>query len=84
MVQRSESGVIRALNHFNKAAKGDLVRRLACTQAQPESAAQFVDWATENGLEMRLGSDSAELILVTDLRAGGARSQAQRSALRAG
>lgn len=84
VVQRSEIGVIRALNHFNKAAKGDLVRRLARTQAQPESAAQFVDWATENGLEMRLGSDSAELILVTDLHAGGARSQAQRSALRAG
>ena len=84
VVQRSESGAVRALNHFNKAAKGDLVRRLARTQAEPESATQFVDWATANGLDVRLGGSSTELILVTDLHTSGARSNAQRSARRSG
>lgn len=54
---RDANGVTRALNHFNKAAKGDLVRRLAVSLAQPASAAEFAAWAHSQNLELLLASD---------------------------
>lgn len=84
VAQRSEDGTVKALNHFNKAAKGDLVRRLAHSQARLESADQFADWATANGLEVHRGDNSNELILVIDLQVGVTGSNPQASARRSG
>lgn len=69
VVQRAEDGRVRALNHFNKAAKGDLVRRLARSAPRIGSAAELIDWAGDEGLEMLLGDDGAALVLVTELGA---------------
>ena len=84
VTQRSADGTVKALNHFNKAAKGDLVRRLARSQARLENANQLADWATANGLEVHLGDNSNELILVTDLQVGTTGTNPQASARRSG
>lgn len=69
VVQRGPSGEVRALNHFNKAAKGDLVRRLAISGPTIRNAAEFIDWADAEGLEVTSGPSSGELTLVTTLGA---------------
>ncbi|MCA0379871.1 MAG: peroxide stress protein YaaA [Actinobacteria bacterium] len=67
VVQRGPDGAVRALNHFNKAAKGDLVRRLAISGAEVSTPTEFVDWATAEGLEVEGDPETAELVLVTEL-----------------
>lgn len=67
--QRSDDGRVRALNHFNKAAKGDLVRRLASSLAQPTSAAELGAWAADEGLEIVSGPTAHECTLITSLGA---------------
>ena len=67
VVQRTEDGQTRALNHFNKAAKGHLVRQLAETQAQPTTREELVEWAAQNGLEMLLDETNSSVTLVTEL-----------------
>ena len=47
---------MRALNHFNKHAKGALVRRLAIERPRVASRAGFVRWADAAGLRVREGS----------------------------
>ncbi|MGK0714708.1 YaaA family protein [Leucobacter sp. W1153] len=84
IAQRSEGGEVQALNHFNKAAKGDLVRRLANTRPELESAQEFISWAAANGLEVRSDSVTRELILITDFRVGSAGSRMQRTTQRSG
>lgn len=42
----------RALNHFNKHAKGVLVRRLAETGADADSRADLLAWAVEHGVAL--------------------------------
>ena len=78
VVQRAADGTTRALNHFNKAAKGDLVRRLAETGAELSSADDLVSWGAAHGLDLSVSvaadsdADSGrggELTLVTDLGA---------------
>lgn len=69
IVQRNEHGEVRALNHFNKAAKGYLVRKLAETRASVHSAAELLDWAKGQDLEMIMSEESAEITLVTTLGA---------------
>ncbi len=76
VVQRGTDGTVRALNHFNKAAKGDLVRRLATTLAgsetgagAPATPAELLMWAEEHGVELRLDDARRELVLVTELGA---------------
>lgn len=56
-------GIVRALNHFNKHAKGDLVRRLAQERPRVGSADGFARWATVTGLVVRYGAPG-ELELV--------------------
>lgn len=73
VVQRAEGGATRALNHFNKAAKGDLVRRLAASRATIESADDLLRWGVGAGLELSLDSSATELTLVTDLGAPASR-----------
>ena len=65
VVARSDDGEVRALNHFNKAAKGDLVRRLAVSAPTLESREDFLAWAEEAGLEISEGADNDVLRLVT-------------------
>jgi cytoplasmic iron level regulating protein YaaA (DUF328/UPF0246 family) len=49
-------GVSRALNHFNKHAKGDLVRRLALSRPRVGSLRAFRRWAESAGLSVRDGA----------------------------
>jgi hypothetical protein len=67
VVQRGPDGAVRALNHFNKAAKGDLVRRLASSGADISGPDEFMAWAESAGLEITASNDAAELLLVTEL-----------------
>lgn len=52
VLTRNESGEVRALNHFNKAAKGALVKLLAQTYAQCETISDFKRIANDNDLEI--------------------------------
>ena len=53
VVTETADGAVRALNHFNKHAKGALVRRLAEERPRIGSAATLVRWADAAGLRMR-------------------------------
>jgi len=56
-------GAVRALNHFNKHAKGALVRRLAESRPRVGSVSGLRRWADESGLDLRTGA-RGELDLV--------------------
>jgi cytoplasmic iron level regulating protein YaaA (DUF328/UPF0246 family) len=47
----------RALNHFNKKSKGELVRALAEERPRVRSARGFLDWATAHGTALRWAED---------------------------
>jgi len=53
VVSEGSDGAVRALNHFNKHAKGALVRRLAEDRPRISSAAGFVRWADAAGVRVR-------------------------------
>lgn len=74
VAQRGPNGEVRALNHFNKAAKGDLVRRLALSRPRVDSVRGLRRWAEGEGLEIVEGPGSAEVTLVTSLGAPAAPS----------
>jgi cytoplasmic iron level regulating protein YaaA (DUF328/UPF0246 family) len=63
IVTQGPDGAVRALNHFNKHAKGALVRRLAQERPRIGSAAAFTAWADAAGLQAR-ENDRGELELV--------------------
>lgn len=63
VVTAGPDGAVRALNHFNKHAKGDLVRRLALSRPRVASPDAFVRWAEQSGLHVRHGAPG-ELDLV--------------------
>ncbi|MBP1325646.1 cytoplasmic iron level regulating protein YaaA (DUF328/UPF0246 family) [Leucobacter exalbidus] len=67
VAQRGADGQVRALNHFNKAAKGDLVRRLAQTGQAVSSVEELIAWAKDAGLNLDFDGDT--LTLVTELGA---------------
>ncbi|MGZ0711270.1 YaaA family protein (plasmid) [Coraliomargarita sp. W4R53] len=50
VVSQGADGAVRALNHFNKHAKGELVRTLAIERPRISSTIGFVKWAGEVGL----------------------------------
>ncbi|MGX1791462.1 YaaA family protein [Microbacterium sp. NPDC055312] len=54
----------RALNHFNKKAKGELVRALATTRPRGSSVRALVQWADEHGIRLQKTADAAVLELV--------------------
>lgn len=62
VVSEGPDGAVRALNHFNKHAKGALVRRLAEARPRIGSAAGFVRWTDTAGLRVR-ETDAGELEL---------------------
>ncbi|GAA1934889.1 peroxide stress protein YaaA [Microbacterium aoyamense] len=55
VVSHGPDGAVRALNHFNKHAKGALVRRLAQNRPRVASRAGFVKWADAAGMRVREG-----------------------------
>ncbi len=67
VTQRVHDGEVRALNHFNKAAKGDFVRRLARSSATVETLDQLLAWAKKDGLELFRSDVEGHLTLVTEL-----------------
>ncbi|WP_445443683.1 peroxide stress protein YaaA [Clavibacter sp. km1a] len=64
VVARGEDGTVRALNHFNKKAKGELVRALVLAGRDLASVDELLDWAAEAGVELTRGG-SGDLVLVT-------------------
>jgi cytoplasmic iron level regulating protein YaaA (DUF328/UPF0246 family) len=62
VVSDAGGGPVRALNHFNKHAKGSLVRRLAVERPRIGSRGGFERWADAAGVRVRDG-DAGELQL---------------------
>jgi cytoplasmic iron level regulating protein YaaA (DUF328/UPF0246 family) len=58
VVAEGPDGVARALNHFNKHAKGELVRLLAVDRPRIGSVRAFRRWAAGAGVTVRDGSDA--------------------------
>ncbi|MGO4678945.1 YaaA family protein [Microbacterium sp. 2MCAF23] len=56
----------KALNHFNKHAKGDFVRRLAQERPKIASRRTLLNWAERSGVPLRETSEHGVLELVTD------------------
>jgi len=52
VVTEADDGAVRALNHFNKHAKGALVRRLADERPRIGSRTGFVRWAAGAGIRV--------------------------------
>ncbi len=69
VVEETEDGSKRALGHFNKAAKGDFVRRLARTRFDTNDIDAVLDWAHSEQLQLTV-SDERTLTLVTDTQPG--------------
>jgi cytoplasmic iron level regulating protein YaaA (DUF328/UPF0246 family) len=63
VVTAGDGGAVRALNHFNKHAKGELVRALATRRPRITSTPAFVAWAEAAGMTVRPGR-AGELDLV--------------------
>ncbi|MGO2097665.1 MAG: peroxide stress protein YaaA, partial [Candidatus Microbacterium stercoravium] len=58
VVAAGEDGAVRALNHFNKKAKGQLARALAQTRPEIDSADALRDWGAAAGFVFeRAGED---------------------------
>ena len=57
VVSMSEKGEVRALNHFNKKAKGLLVRDLAMDATGIQSREGFQEWAERRGRRVDAGVD---------------------------
>lgn len=67
IVQRTEDGTVRALNHFNKAAKGQLVRALALSGAAIDTVADFIAWANGHEFEVSVDESLQTVTFVTDI-----------------
>lgn len=64
VVTRDAGGGVRALNHFNKKAKGELVRLMASTAADIRDRRDLFAWAEAHGVEIH--ERGAGVDLVTD------------------
>lgn len=64
VVTEGPDGARRALNHFNKRAKGELVRAFALERPRVRSVAGFVSWARSCGFRMESSGDREVLLLV--------------------
>jgi cytoplasmic iron level regulating protein YaaA (DUF328/UPF0246 family) len=62
VVSEGTDGVVRALNHFNKHAKGNLVRLLALQRPRIGSVRALRAWADRQGLRVEHGADG-EVVL---------------------
>jgi cytoplasmic iron level regulating protein YaaA (DUF328/UPF0246 family) len=68
VVAAHPDGRRRALNHFNKHAKGLLARALGVSEAEPDSVDDLIDWGAATGFRLERSADAAraELLLVTE------------------
>lgn len=66
VVSAGPDGTVRALNHFNKRAKGELVRLLATDRPVIPSAGALREWAESAGLQLRPGAPG-EIELVASM-----------------
>jgi len=66
VVSRESDGRLRALNHFNKRAKGLFIRAVLSAAIPPESIADLASIASSAGLELIESTNPGELLLVTD------------------
>lgn len=66
VVSRESDGSLRALNHFNKRAKGLLVRAVLQAESPPETISELSAIASSVGLELLDDQSSGRLVLVTD------------------
>lgn len=62
VVTDEPGGQVRALNHFNKHAKGELVRALSLTRPRIGSRRALLEWAAHNRIDMR--ERDGEVLLV--------------------
>ena len=68
VVAEDAGGRRRALNHFNKHAKGELARALALSGENPDSAEELVEWGAAHGFRLEPQAPAggqARLALVT-------------------
>jgi cytoplasmic iron level regulating protein YaaA (DUF328/UPF0246 family) len=63
VVSEAADGRKRALNHFNKAGKGEFVRRLVMAQVDHPDVASLLGWARRSGIRLEPGAEG-ELDLV--------------------
>lgn len=56
VVSETGDGTVRALNHFNKHAKGAFVRDLASARPRTSSLSGLLRWATAAGWTLRVGA----------------------------
>jgi len=66
VVSRESDGQLRALNHFNKRAKGLLVRAILTAERAPETLRDLAQIAASAGMELQGDETSGQLTLVTD------------------
>jgi cytoplasmic iron level regulating protein YaaA (DUF328/UPF0246 family) len=62
VVSAGPDGVTRALNHFNKKGKGELVRALVTAGIDFGDADDLIAWGSANGHRLSFGADR-ELVL---------------------
>jgi cytoplasmic iron level regulating protein YaaA (DUF328/UPF0246 family) len=60
----------RALNHFNKHAKGALVRRLAETDAEVGSRDALLEWGTAAGMRLEPRGEQDVTLVVAETPEG--------------
>ena len=71
VVTEGPDGAVRALNHFNKHAKGELVRALSLSRPRATTAAGLRTWSHANGWTLRDGATTGELELVVPATSSG-------------
>ena len=62
VVTRGASGEVRALNHFNKHAKGAFVRALAESAPHISTADELLDWAADRSIGLSAGEREWQLL----------------------
>jgi cytoplasmic iron level regulating protein YaaA (DUF328/UPF0246 family) len=65
VVAEGADGRRRALNHFNKHAKGELARAYALSGENPQTVAELVDWGAAHGFRLEADEAGRRVALVT-------------------
>jgi cytoplasmic iron level regulating protein YaaA (DUF328/UPF0246 family) len=69
VVSESADGVRRALNHFNKKGKGELVSAIALSGIDHPDVESLLDWAADSGIRLARGADrELELVVASSVR----------------
>lgn len=65
VLSRGPDGAARALNHFNKKAKGEFTRAFLTAPVQPNTLADLLDWAPTAGLVLERSGERELALVVT-------------------